>query len=90
MSKSEGIDMQFDLAHIIKRVEGLDELTVPFTKKEMDEVIKAMPADRAPVPDGYNGMFVKKCWPIIQKEFYALLVTSTMEVLNCKISMVLL
>jgi hypothetical protein len=67
MGKSEGIDMQFDLAHIIKRVEGLDELTVPFTKKEMDEVIKAMPADRAPGPDGYNGMFVKKCWPIIQK-----------------------
>jgi hypothetical protein len=72
MGKSEGIDMQFDLAHIIKRVEGLDELTVPFTKKEMDEVIKAMPADRAPGPDGYNDMFVKKCWSIIQNDFYRL------------------
>jgi hypothetical protein len=47
----------------------LEELTIPFSKKEMDDVIKAMPADRAPGPDGYNGLFVKKCWPIIQNEF---------------------
>jgi hypothetical protein len=68
----EGIDMQFDLSRIIKHVDGLDELTVPFTKKEMDDVIKAMPGDRAPGPDGYNGLFVNKCWPIIQNEFYHL------------------
>jgi hypothetical protein len=72
MGRSEGIDMQFDLARIIKQVDGLDELTIPFTKKEMDEVIKAMPRDRAPGPDGYNGLFMKKCWPIIQNEFYRL------------------
>jgi hypothetical protein len=28
-----------------------------------------MPSDRAPGPDGFNGMFLKKCWPIIQDEF---------------------
>src|SRR4051812_30894915 len=38
----------------------------------MDEVVGAMPSDRAPGPDGFNGMFVKRCWPIIQNEFYRL------------------
>jgi hypothetical protein len=36
MGKSEGISMQFDLDSLLSRVEGLDELTVPFDKKEMD------------------------------------------------------
>ena len=28
--------------------------------------------DKAPGPDGFNGMFVKKCWPIIKEDFYNL------------------
>jgi hypothetical protein len=43
-----------------------------FEKKEMDDVIKEMPPDRATGPDGFNGLFVKRCWPIIQKDFYCL------------------
>ena len=31
-----------------------------------------MPLDRAPGPDGFNGMFLKKCWPIIKQDFYRL------------------
>jgi hypothetical protein len=38
----------------------------------MDDVIKAMPGDRAPSPDGFNGLFLKKCWPVIKQEFYKL------------------
>jgi hypothetical protein len=64
--------MQFDLASLLTRVEGLEDLTAPFEKKEMDDVIKEMPPDRAPRPDGFNGLFVKRCWPIIQKDFYHL------------------
>jgi hypothetical protein len=29
-----------------------------------------MPANRAPGPDGFNGLFLKRCWPIIQNDFY--------------------
>ena len=72
MGHSEGIQMQFDLSRLIHRVEGLEMLTNPFTKKEIDEVITNMPADKAPGPDGFNGLFLKKCWPIIQHEFYRL------------------
>jgi hypothetical protein len=53
-------------------VDDLEELTNPFSKKEMDEVIKDMPSDRAPGPDGFNGLFLKRYWPIIQTEFYHL------------------
>jgi mannosylglycoprotein endo-beta-mannosidase len=76
MGNSEGIDMQFDLAAIIKRVDDLDDLTIPFTKKEMDEVIKEMPSDRAPGPDGFNGLFKKKCCPLFKRIFTALRLTS--------------
>jgi hypothetical protein len=61
--------MQFDLAAIIKRVDDLDDLTIPFTKKEMDEVIKEMPGDRAPGPDGFNGLFLKKVLAHCSKGF---------------------
>jgi hypothetical protein len=72
MGQSHGIDMQFNLASLLTRVEGFEDLTAPFEKKEMDDVIKEMPSDRAPGPDGFNGLFVKKCWPIIQNDFYRL------------------
>jgi hypothetical protein len=36
MGKSEGISMQFDLQSLLPRVDGLEELTIPFEEKEMD------------------------------------------------------
>ena len=65
-------DMKFDLDRIMKKVDGLNELTVPFTTDEIDSVIKLMPADRAPGPDGFNGAFLKSCWHIIKHDFYKL------------------
>jgi mannosylglycoprotein endo-beta-mannosidase len=70
MGRSEGISMQFDLAALLPQVEGLDDLTLPFLAKEMDEVVQNMPADRAPGPDDFNGLFLKKCWSIIKSDFY--------------------
>lgn len=37
---------------------------------EIDEVVNRMPIDRTPGPDGFNGLFMKKCWPLIKKDFY--------------------
>jgi hypothetical protein len=54
MGQTEGIDMQFNLPSLLCKVDGLDALTIPIEKQEMDDVTKAMPSDRAG-PDGFNG-----------------------------------
>jgi hypothetical protein len=41
-------------------------------RDEIDLIIKEMPSDRAPGPDGFNGMFLKKCWGIIKEDFHTL------------------
>jgi hypothetical protein len=70
MGQSRGINMGFDLSDLLTVVPGLSELTKPFSKEEMDLVIKYMPADKAPGPDGFNGLFLKKCWHIVAEDFY--------------------
>jgi hypothetical protein len=62
--------MQFDLAALLPKIEGLDNLTLPFQAKEMDEVVQNMLPDHAPGPDGFNDLFLKRCWSIIKHDFY--------------------
>jgi hypothetical protein len=64
--------MLFDLESLIQPTAGLEELSVPFTTQEIDAVIKNMPADKAPGPDGFNGQFLKSCWHIIKEDIYKL------------------
>ena len=72
MGSSAGHNMKFDLPRIIRKCEGLEALTVPFSNEEIDRVIREMPANRAPGPDGLIGVFLKRCWPIIKEDFYNL------------------
>ena len=62
----------FELADLIQKCQGLEEISIPFTKGEIDNVIKIIPADRALGPDGFNGLFLKVCWDIIKEDFYSL------------------
>lgn len=64
--------MLFDLPNLVTQVEGLDTLIMPFTQEEIDLIIKRMPNDKAPGPDGFNGLFLKKCWQFIRGDFYLL------------------
>jgi hypothetical protein len=64
--------MQFDLASLITPTPGLEELSVPFTKEEIDEVVKHMPPDKAPGPGGFTGLFLKCCWNTIKEDIYDL------------------
>ncbi|XP_073358055.1 uncharacterized protein [Aegilops tauschii subsp. strangulata] len=48
-------------------------LEIPFSEEEIDNVIKELPPDKAPGPDGFNTNFVKHCCDIIASDFYALI-----------------
>ena len=65
MGVSLNPQMHFDLQHLIQLDVDLSSLVEPFTIEEIDQVVKNMPADKAPGPNGFNGLFLKKCWPMI-------------------------
>jgi hypothetical protein len=44
----------------------------PFTQEEIDQIIQLLQTDKSPGPDGFNGEFLKRCWPIEAEDFYAL------------------
>ena len=62
--------MLFGLADLIPAHDGLDDLSLPITTEQINAVIKALPSDKAPGPDGFNGLFFKRCWYIIKEDFY--------------------
>jgi hypothetical protein len=64
--------MSFDLDTLISVEVDLSSLVQPFTKEEIDRVIRTTPPDKAPGPDGFNGLFLKKCWHLIKVDYYKL------------------
>ena len=66
------ITLEEDILSLIPRVQGLEVLTKPFEVKEIEQVIKEMPIDKAPGCDGFNGLFLEKCWHIISADFIRL------------------
>jgi hypothetical protein len=54
---------------------NLQELADPFSEDEVVKIIKELPVDKAPGPDGFTGLFLKVAWLIIKlyilKEFKA-------------------
>lgn len=47
---------------------NLAHLEEPFTEAEIEKVIKSMPPDKAPGPDGFTGRFYATCWHIIKED----------------------
>lgn len=46
----------------------MHELDAPFSKEEVLEVINGMPSDKAAGPDGFTGLFFKRCWGTIKHD----------------------
>ena len=61
MGVAKGFVMSCNLQELLTPLDGLESLVAPFDKKEMDEIIKHMPVDKAPGPYGFNGKFLKSC-----------------------------
>lgn len=70
--KSNHHQMRFDVGSLIPPNNDLDLLTAPFTHEEIDGVVKEIPPDKAPGPDGFSAAFLKACWPIVKEDFYQL------------------
>jgi hypothetical protein len=51
----------FDLTIVLRRRDDLGFLEEPFTSNEIDTVIKSLPNDKSPGPDGFNNEFLKGC-----------------------------
>jgi len=66
--------MLLDLETLLSQSPPVDLsfLEEPFTNEEIDQVIASLPTDKSPGPDSFNTDFIKKCWPIIKQDFYAL------------------
>lgn len=72
MGLSNKVVMQFDLGSLISATNevNLDDLAAPFLVFEIEDVIKNMPSDKAPRPDRFNGVFIKKCRHIIKTDIF--------------------
>lgn len=64
--------MQFDLDSLLTQDSDLSSLEESFSTQEVDEIIKHLPLDKSPGPDGFNNEFLKKCGHIIKQDFYNL------------------
>ena len=64
---SERPNLSNMIEHFIQPVPHIDfeQLEIPFTTAEMDDIVKHMPTDKSPGPDGFNGAFLKKHWNIV-------------------------
>ena len=61
--------------HLALPSHDLEALDMPFTEEEVWHIIKNLPSDKAPGPDGFTGRFYKSCWPIIKEDVMAALHT---------------
>jgi hypothetical protein len=64
--------MLFDLSSIIQQHNGLDSIEDPFSTEEIDKVVKQLPNNKSPRPNGFSNEFIKKCWSTIKSDFYDL------------------
>jgi hypothetical protein len=64
--------MLYNLNNLVQRHENLEQLSRQVTREEINKVVAQMPLDKSPDPDGFNGLFFKKCWHIIREDVYEL------------------
>lgn len=68
----EATIMVINPQELIQPQDDLSWLHQPFTQEEINEVVSSMPTQKSPSLDGFNTDFIKRCWPLIKEDFYAL------------------
>lgn len=67
----ENREHTLDLEALGIQQHDLEALDAPISEEEVWTVIKQLPADKAPGPDGFTGRFYKSCWPTIKEDIMA-------------------
>jgi hypothetical protein len=60
------IDFNWDMFHFDEL--NLASMGDAFTEDEVRKAINQMPSDKAPGPDGFTGLFFKRCWGTIKDD----------------------
>jgi hypothetical protein len=68
LGQSEVGEMFFDLYSLIQPTD-LSDLDQPFSSEEVDFLIKELPVDKALVPNGFNGMYIKNAGLLLERIF---------------------
>jgi len=68
----EFLGFQLDPAQFIQPSIQLQSLDLPFLHEEIDAIVRSLPNNKSPRPDGFNNEFLKKSWPTIKCDFYDL------------------
>jgi hypothetical protein len=76
--------MAYDLSNLLS-AHNLEKLDADFSQEEIDLVIIELPNNNALGPNGFNGLFIKRCWHIIRDDF-ARLFTSILIMLTSEAS----
>jgi hypothetical protein len=71
MGVSEFSGISYNLSELLTPMD-LDGLDADLNNEEIEVVIKSIPNSHAPSPDGFNGLFIKKCWNIVKDDFVRL------------------
>jgi len=71
MGVSEFSNITYDLNSLLDR-QDLRQIEGNFDDADFEAVVKSIPLDHAPGPDGFNGKFIRHCWPIIKNDFQRL------------------
>jgi hypothetical protein len=72
LGQSEFEAIIFNLSSLLDSNTELGYLEEPFTRAEIDALVKNLPNDKAPGPDRFNNEFIKNCWNLIKEDFYEL------------------
>lgn len=57
-----------NLEQLLATASSLNALDAPISEEEAWNVIKELPPDKAPGPDGFIGCFYKSCWVVIKHD----------------------